>query len=100
MTPIHTFFELLGTISTTGPYCNTQKTPTKTGTGRSEGATRSLKLVDMNFANFVQKDVNGTVIYMESADEFEVQGGSFVKNTLETDPKPKETGGQVHIEEV
>jgi hypothetical protein len=54
----------------------------------------------MNFANFVQKDVNGTVIYMESADEFEVQGGSFVKNTLETDPQPKETGGQVHIEEV
>lgn len=54
----------------------------------------------MNFANFVQKDRNGTVIYMDSADTFVVEGGSFVNNRLETDPKPKETGGQVHIEEV
>lgn len=67
---------------------------------RSTKLERSLSLLDMNFIGFRQEDVNGTVVFMQKAKNLNVDGGSFVNNVLATDPTPKETGGQLHVEEV
>lgn len=67
---------------------------------RSSKIERSLSLLDMNFIGFRQEDVNGTVIFMQKVKNLNIDGGSFVGNVLATDPTPKETGGQLYVEEV